>query len=72
MKTLLEHEWIKIVGHKEVPGRPAIFASTQKFLDAFHFKSLEDLPPLLEDEAPSLEVAPEELGIEVAVEEVAL
>lgn len=46
MKTLLEREWIQVVGHKEVPGRPAIFATTKQFLDHFNLKSLEQLPAL--------------------------
>jgi len=48
MKTLLEHEWVRIIGQKEVPGRPAIFATTKKFLDYFNLKSLDELPPLME------------------------
>jgi segregation and condensation protein B len=50
MKTLLEREWVKVVGFKEVPGRPALFATTEKFLDYFNLKSLEELAPLLIDE----------------------
>ncbi|MCL5261582.1 MAG: SMC-Scp complex subunit ScpB [Gammaproteobacteria bacterium] len=48
IKTLLEHEWIRVVGHKEVPGRPALLATTKKFLDYFNLKSLEELPALME------------------------
>lgn len=48
VKTLLEHEWIKIVGYKEVPGKPALFATTKKFLDHFNLKHLDELPPLIE------------------------
>jgi segregation and condensation protein B len=48
MKTLVEHEWIRIVGYKEVPGRPAIFATTKKFLDHFNLKTLAELPQLME------------------------
>ena len=48
IKTLLEHEWVKVIGHKEVPGRPAIFATTKKFLDHFNLSSLTELPELLE------------------------
>jgi len=44
MHTLLEREWIAIVAHKEVPGRPALYATTEKFLDYFNLKSLEELP----------------------------
>ncbi|MBI5447998.1 MAG: SMC-Scp complex subunit ScpB [Gammaproteobacteria bacterium] len=47
MKSLLEREWIQVVGHKEVPGRPALFATTKQFLDHFNLKSLEELPALL-------------------------
>ena len=46
VKTLLEHGWIKIVGYKEVPGRPALYATTAKFLDYFNLRSLEELPTL--------------------------
>lgn len=48
IKSLLELEWIREVGHKDVPGKPALFATTRKFLDFFNLKTLEDLPPLAE------------------------
>ena len=48
IKTLLEREWVKIVGHRDVPGRPAIYATTRQFLDYFNLKSLDQLPPLSE------------------------
>lgn len=48
MKTLLEREWVSIVGHRDVPGKPAIYATTRQFLDYFNLKTLEDLPPLAE------------------------
>jgi segregation and condensation protein B len=48
VKTLLEHEWIRVVGYKEVPGKPALFATTKKFLDHFNLKHLDELPPLTE------------------------
>ncbi|MDO6459447.1 SMC-Scp complex subunit ScpB [Granulosicoccaceae sp. 1_MG-2023] len=48
MKTLQEREWVKVVGHKEVPGRPAMFATTKEFLDYFNLKGLEQLPTLQE------------------------
>ena len=44
IKTLSEREWIKTVGHKEVPGRPALYATTKVFLDYFSLKSLAELP----------------------------
>ncbi|WP_312921632.1 SMC-Scp complex subunit ScpB [Stutzerimonas nitrititolerans] len=46
VKTLLEREWIRVVGHRDVPGRPAMFATTRQFLDHFNLKSLDELPPL--------------------------
>ncbi len=46
VKTLLEREWIRVVGHRDVPGRPAMFATTKAFLDHFNLKSLDQLPPL--------------------------
>lgn len=48
MKTLLEREWVRIVGHKDVPGRPAMYATTRRFLDYFNLQNLDDLPPLAE------------------------
>lgn len=48
IKTLMEREWIKIIGHREVPGRPAIFGTSKEFLDYFNLKSLTDLPTLAE------------------------
>jgi segregation and condensation protein B len=44
MKTLSERGWIKIIGHKEVPGRPSLYATTKNFLDYFSLKSLSELP----------------------------
>lgn len=46
IKTLLERDWIRVVGHRDVPGRPAIFATTKVFLDYFNLKSLDQLPTL--------------------------
>lgn len=48
VRTLLEREWVRVVGHKDVPGRPALFATTSKFLDYFNLKSLTELPELSE------------------------
>ncbi len=48
IKTLLEREWVHVIGHKEVPGRPALYGSTKKFLDYFNLKSLDELPSLAE------------------------
>lgn len=57
MKTLLEHEWVKIAGYKNVPGRPALFITTNKFLDHFNLKSLTELPPLADDTLVATKVA---------------
>ena len=46
MKALQERGWIKVVGHREVPGRPALYATTRAFLDYFNLRSLSELPPL--------------------------
>ncbi|MFI3136794.1 MAG: SMC-Scp complex subunit ScpB [Methylococcaceae bacterium] len=48
IRTLLEREWIKVVAHKEVPGRPALYATTHSFLDYFNLSSLVQLPTLKE------------------------
>ncbi|HIG66437.1 MAG TPA: SMC-Scp complex subunit ScpB, partial [Porticoccaceae bacterium] len=62
IKSLLEREWVRIVGHRDVPGRPALYATTKKFLDYFNIKSLDHLPALSEikdfsDLDPALELA---------------
>ncbi len=46
IRTLSEREWIKVVGHRDVPGRPSLYATTRQFLDYFNLKSLEELPSL--------------------------
>ena len=46
MRTLLTNEWIEQAGYKQVPGRPALFKTTQKFLEYFNLESLDDLPAL--------------------------
>jgi segregation and condensation protein B len=48
MKTLMERDWVKVVGHRDVPGRPSLYATTRHFLDYFNLKNLEDLPSLSE------------------------
>ncbi|MDX1697796.1 MAG: SMC-Scp complex subunit ScpB, partial [Thiohalobacterales bacterium] len=48
MKTLQEREWVRIVGHRDVPGRPAMYGTTREFLDYFNLKGLDDLPTLME------------------------
>lgn len=46
IRSLMEREWVRVVGHRDVPGRPAMFGTTRQFLDYFGLKKLEDLPPL--------------------------
>jgi segregation and condensation protein B len=46
MRTLIERDWARVVGHRDVPGRPEMFATTKGFLDYFGLKKLDDLPPL--------------------------
>ena len=46
IRTLLERDWIRSVGHRDVPGRPEMFGTTKGFLDYFNLKKLDDLPPL--------------------------
>ena len=48
MRSLLERDWIRVVGHRDVPGRPAMFGTTRHFLDYFGLKKLDDLPPLVD------------------------
>ena len=67
VRTLLEREWVRIVGHRDVPGRPALFGTTRRFLDYFNLASLDELPTLaeirdIEDLEPELELAEERYG----------
>ncbi|MFV9614742.1 MAG: SMC-Scp complex subunit ScpB [Gammaproteobacteria bacterium] len=48
IKTLLERDWIKVLGHKDVPGKPTLYGTTKEFLDYFNLKSLDQLPTLAE------------------------
>lgn len=63
VKTLEEREWIRVVGHRDVPGKPALFGTTRGFLDYFSLKSLDELPTLgeirdIEDFDPQLSLGP--------------
>ncbi len=60
IRTLIEREWIRVVGHRDVPGKPALFGTTKKFLDYFNLKSLGELPPLADIQP--LDHLQEELG----------
>ena len=48
IKTLADREWIRVLGHRDVPGRPELFGTTHQFLESFNLKSLDELPPLSE------------------------
>jgi len=48
MKTLIEREWVRVIGHRDVPGRPAMYSTTKQFLDYFNLCGLDDLPSLME------------------------
>ena len=61
IRSLLERNWVRVVGHRDVPGRPAMFATTREFLDYFDLKSLEELPPL--SEIKDLDRVNEELAL---------
>ncbi|HEX6832032.1 MAG TPA: SMC-Scp complex subunit ScpB [Rudaea sp.] len=63
IKTLEEREWVRVVGYRDVPGKPELFGTTRGFLDYFNLKSLDELPPLaeirdIEDIDPQLALAP--------------
>lgn len=68
VKTLLEREWIRIIGHLDVPGKPAIFGTTKEFLDHFNLKSLVELPTL--PEFKSLKDQDALLQVQLALENV--
>lgn len=67
IRTLIEREWVRVVGHRDVPGRPAMYATTKQFLDYFNLKSLEELPPL--SEIRDLEELDPELSLEESASE---
>lgn len=63
IRTLQEREWIRVVGHRDIPGKPALFGTTRAFLDYFNLASLDDLPSLAEirdmaDLEPELDLEP--------------
>lgn len=53
IRTLTERDWVRVVGHRDVPGRPALFATTRRFLDYFGLRSLDELPPLADLRDPA-------------------
>jgi len=67
IRTLHDRGWIRSVGHRDVPGRPALYATTRQFLDNFNLQSLEQLPPL--SEIRELSLIDRELQFEEAIGE---
>lgn len=63
IRTLQERDWIRVVGHRDVPGKPALFGTTKTFLDSFNLQNLDDLPTLaeirdMENLEPELQLEP--------------
>lgn len=72
MRTLIERNWIRIVGHREVPGRPELLGTTREFLDYFGLRKLDELPTLaelrdLDDMSVQLELAQDGVESRVAL-----
>ena len=59
VRTLMERAWVRVVGHRDVPGRPAMLGTTREFLDYFGLKKLDDLPPLSEIKDGFPELSPQ-------------
>ena len=70
IRTLQEREWVRVVGHRDVPGRPAMFATTRQFLDYFSLQNLNELPPL--SEIRDLEEAAKELENQALADAIAV
>ncbi len=73
IRTLEEREWVRVVGHRDVPGRPALYGTTRAFLDYFNLRSLDQLPPLgelieLPELDPQLDLDPPSPAAELASE----
>lgn len=67
IKTLLDREWIRVIGFRDLPGKPAILGTTKKFLDNFNLKTLADMPSLAE--IKSLEAQEAQLQVQLALQE---
>ena len=73
MRTLLDRGWVKIIGHRDVPGRPAMYATTREFLDYFNLSRLDELPTLaeirdLDSLNEELNLQPEDIGAKAQAE----
>ena len=67
-KTLQEREWIKVIGHRDVPGKPALYGTTKNFLDHFNLKSLEELPTMAEIQDMETQEAKLNVQLELAAD----
>ncbi len=67
IKTLTEREWIRVVGQRQVPGKPALYATTNAFLDYFNLQSVDELPPLMA--VRDFSAITDELNLKMANEE---
>ena len=67
VRTLMDREWIRVVGHRDVPGRPAMYATTKQFLDYFNLENLDQLPALAE--IRDLDEVKREMNKELSLEE---
>lgn len=61
IRTLEEREWIRVIGHRDVPGRPSLYATTRQFLDYFNLRTLDELPALAELPEPEAQEWEDEL-----------
>jgi segregation and condensation protein B len=59
IRTMLEREWIRVVGHRDVPGKPEMFGTTKQFLDYFGLRSIDELPALAEINEDGPQVSPQ-------------
>jgi segregation and condensation protein B len=71
IRTLLERQWVRVVGHRDLPGRPELLSTTREFLEYFGLMSLDELPPLAELRSlgeldPQLDLVAVDLGVEGA------
>lgn len=66
VKSLLEREWVRVVGHRDVPGKPGLYGTTKKFLDYFNLSSLNDLPTL--EEVQDLDILGQQLNEQLSLD----
>jgi segregation and condensation protein B len=66
IQTLTEREWVRVIGHRDTPGHPALYATTRAFLEYFGLRSLNDLPPLALIRDPNLSLFADALPLDAA------